>query len=577
MLADQECNQLIKKLKRIFWSFTQSPTAAFWFILLVVTTVVHSATCFASNIYVDRELVSDCTGGNYCSSCRDCSGTDGNAYNTLQKALNNMSPGDTIILRGGTYSFTGTGTNAFEISPSKNGSSWTDGHYNTIRSYDGEWAILDARRHAEVVLGNKGYNENFLKYWLVERLEIRGGSNAGLWFEGGPIRVRYCYIHDNYATSGSANPGGIKGHVLHDSLIEFCYFRNNGMASGSNHNCAHINLYSDYVENPAHVNYEHSVRRNIIRYNYFDDAPVGIKYKNSQWLCRDHTGSDLSRKDYGDRIYNNIFTNIANMAIDARQDFIQIHHNIIDGSDLSIGEAYSGDREPFYACVYNNIVIGGKTGIWHDDDSDGSSYNISSTHRANPNCYFFNNIFENCGNEIDGQNDLNILFTFSKWNESEIDMTKVKVENNLFCPRSDSEEIINLGDNDDDYSASAWRKKLYSDRIFVSQATGLHRAGPPYKCSKDFSVGLNGLNISNGGFGAMHPYLNGVQIPQYIGPSNPLKDSGNAWNPNAPDPDDSGWIDYVLSLSDVNVLESGGSGSGGVPSPPLNLRKTSGN
>lgn len=57
----------------------------------------------AANIYVDGTLGADCTSGNYSTSARTCTGSNGNAYNTIQAAVTAMSGGDDIYLRGGTY------------------------------------------------------------------------------------------------------------------------------------------------------------------------------------------------------------------------------------------------------------------------------------------------------------------------------------------------------------------------------------------------------------------------------------------------------------------------------------------
>ncbi|RME61595.1 MAG: DUF4215 domain-containing protein [Candidatus Dadabacteria bacterium] len=56
-----------------------------------------------NTIYVDATLTQDCISDNYSVSQRDCSGSDGNAYNTIQEAVTNAITGDTIIIRPGTY------------------------------------------------------------------------------------------------------------------------------------------------------------------------------------------------------------------------------------------------------------------------------------------------------------------------------------------------------------------------------------------------------------------------------------------------------------------------------------------
>jgi len=93
-----------------------------------------------------------------------------------------------------------------------------------------------------------------------------------------------------------------------------------------------------------------------------------------------------------------------------------------------------------------------------------------------------------------------------------------------------------------------------------------------YKTNGSFEVG-GATTISNGGKAVSHPYLSGITIPPYIGATNPNKDSGSNWDPNNPDPDDAGWVDYVLSIADINNLKSGGiSQPSTPPNPPSGLK-----
>jgi hypothetical protein len=60
-----------------------------------------------------------------------------------------------------------------------------------------------------------------------------------------------------------------------------------------------------------------------------------------------------------------------------------------------------------------------------------------------------------------------------------------------------------------------------------------------YKLTGNYT--LDGTHhILDSGLAGVHPYLNGVSIPSYIG---------------AVDPNNDGWVDTVLSLSDINNLK----------------------
>ena len=122
-------------------------------LLFLLTTPCLS---WSANIYVDQTLVSDCTSGNYSIANRDCSGSDGNAYNGLQEALLAMADGDDLFLRGGTY--TGTGPYGSDLQDADFYIPYTtDGtpeNHCSIQSYPGEWAVLVGSGDANVVLGH---------------------------------------------------------------------------------------------------------------------------------------------------------------------------------------------------------------------------------------------------------------------------------------------------------------------------------------------------------------------------------------------------------------------------------------
>jgi hypothetical protein len=58
---------------------------------------------WAATLYVDVSLGQDCKAGNYAFANRQCSGSDGSAYTTLDKAESSAGPNDTIMVRAGTY------------------------------------------------------------------------------------------------------------------------------------------------------------------------------------------------------------------------------------------------------------------------------------------------------------------------------------------------------------------------------------------------------------------------------------------------------------------------------------------
>ena len=138
------------------------------FITILVILLI-TGQVFAKTIYVDNTLTTDITDGSYSITNRDNSGSDGNAYNTVREAIDAMVPGDTIMIRGGTYQ---EGT--ISIPYQKNGTSWNEGEYNTICSYPGEWAVLDGENQCDTYGGvlsgftYDGSNQFDKKYWKFD-------------------------------------------------------------------------------------------------------------------------------------------------------------------------------------------------------------------------------------------------------------------------------------------------------------------------------------------------------------------------------------------------------------------------
>ena len=72
-------------------------------ITLMAFTLLASSQVSGLQIYVDGTLASDCTVSNYSITNRACNGSDGDAYNTIQKGVDVLVAGDTLHLRAGTY------------------------------------------------------------------------------------------------------------------------------------------------------------------------------------------------------------------------------------------------------------------------------------------------------------------------------------------------------------------------------------------------------------------------------------------------------------------------------------------
>ncbi len=534
------------------------------FKLVLILVFLGAGAAFAKTIYVDNRLSNNCS-GNYSIANRSCTGSDGDAYIKIQSALDAMNIGDTILIRGGIYrENNGSSSVDIMISPSKNGDSWEPGHFNTLASYPGEWAVIDGEGNAPkgVVLGYKGmsgYSEE-LHYWKFERLEITGGCSpgndsqggAGLWIAGGPVIIRYCYIHDNWDTSELNNPSGLTTYRLQDSIIEYNYFYHNGGNSGNN--CAHVANYSDYRYNDwSSVDINHALRKNEWRYNYFEDGHYGIKNKAIQLLSENGGNGDMLYKGYGDKIHHNIFVNFNKAAILSNQDFQQVYNNIFNSASIDNGEFNSSFR--FHCCYYNNTLIESHFVDW-GQRSDGSFGGFF------PSDHIFNNIWVDAPTGTNETRPVNI----GAYSGTPVNVSNLEIEHNYWYNPASPGSIFYLaaqlgGSNskcgifsvpgfDAEYDVTNYVKSSSEgvDNLFEG-SSGANQ----YITRPSHSTGST--TIATGGRGGGHPYLAGVTIPSYLGATNPVD---RAWVSGVlNDVTSTNWL-RTQSDGDPSWIEGGG-------------------
>lgn len=512
----------------------------------------------AANIYVDNTLASNITNGKYSIANRNATGADGNAYVSIQAAVNSMAAGDDIFVRGGTYL-----EHDIYIPSSKSG---TAANWSTLQSYSNEWAVINGQRqcsgsNVHAVLYNGGFahdgSEVFANYWLFERLEITGGGlagasvapAAGIWWVKGPVTVRYCYIHDNLADNADENPAGFNGCSQQSVLLEYNYFKNNGSTTHEHGNSRNICLTgsTEYSSTPFDENWY--AKSNEIRFNLVDTSgDEGIATKASQWLTSVRNGTDMSRKTWGDKIHHNIVRNARYGAIFYQQDFAQIYNNIVTMSatageedwGIAVRRIRTPDVDTLHTVVYNNTLIG------TDAAAIFNGYDGGSGTPASWWCY--NNIIDKHVDDW-ARNEISVGTEVSSF-----PTTQLHIDRNYFF-RGNNDYVLSVGFTD--YTAptseSAFpgtdeftrRTENANDPLYVG-TTGADQ----YKTRAAHVVEGTAKTIGTSGIGGAHPYLNGVQFPTYLG---------------AADPNSNQWVDKVLSMTNVSVLKAGDSGTDTIP------------
>lgn len=543
---------------------------------------------FAETIYVDQNLSSSCSDGDYSITNRNCSGSDGNAYSTIQAAFSAMVTGDTIYLRGGNYNENfGNSYTAIQCPSEKNGDSWEQGHFNTIASFPGEWAVLDGssnNKYCTIGRADSGHGTSDLDlaFWKFERLEVTGGNKGGFGIWGGPVIIRYCYIHDNGDGTYNENPCGIRTYHLKNSTIEYNWLKDNGGMSGVNQ--AHISIFNDYNDCYSGVNISgrEVPRNNEIKYNYLEgNSFAGIRHKGNGQRLTDEQNPSLVNRNLASKWHHNYIKDSV-YAVQPRIDFIQVYNNICDGGAILLyAQTGSGIKQAFYQVAYNNTFIEDgqgtdhASGIWSTVGYGpatycGIAYPVSSYH---PRLYIFNNI---------------VAGAVSSWNfghitvgsrmasgSNNLNSNDLIIERNLIYEPQDNDHIL-IGrglpgncDYDEGGCTASEYNNLYDSNNYTSSNSGLFTStsgSSRFKVNPNFNVATE-VTIANGG-GGNHPYFSDVTIPPYVG----------AVNPN-----DSDWVDGVLGLASVSALQSSIPGGGDpswvesawrhiVPDPPSNLR-----
>jgi hypothetical protein len=141
--------------------------------------------------YADGQLSSNCTSGNYSIAKRNCTGSDGNAYKSLQDASNASAAGDTILVR----SFAGIYTGSSDQGGVVPKSGTTINNRSVIQGYQGELprisGIGDTNRDSSFIVvkdvifdGINNCNACFgvvsMQFVRLENVEVRDFGGHGM-------------------------------------------------------------------------------------------------------------------------------------------------------------------------------------------------------------------------------------------------------------------------------------------------------------------------------------------------------------------------------------------------------------
>lgn len=329
-------------------------------ILIALCLLAIALPTYGATIYLDGTLGGNCT-GNYSIAARACSGTDGNAYNTLAGANAALAGGDTLYIRAGTYYRAGanTYTGALNVAHAQSGSSGT---HTIVSAYNSEEVIIGTAAdkldyppspyssdyYASPAVTVKAHYVDIIGLKTFGQLMVIGADEGGI---------------DNVLIDGCDVGGGgpwnnqafaLQIHTAYAVTVQNCKIHNSGA--------------SDSSGAPGLGGYAFS---GIIRNNHFYDnyvADISVKDTSNQ------TGRNVE-------IYNNLFTEssiapghdygIRTLTQAPAINNILIHNNVFINKEVGIlpGLNPTGDM-----IFYNNTFVNCTSDIYFWSDSSSGDY-----------------------------------------------------------------------------------------------------------------------------------------------------------------------------------------------------------
>jgi len=333
------------------------------FVLIITSNMVYAQT-----IYVDNQLAAGCT-SNYSIANRNCSGSDGDAYNTLAGAAGAATAGTTVLIREGVFSE--------QLSPQNSGEA---GNYITFKNYQNEVVEITGESLSPAIwieqkdyIAIEGLQVKGVKRWLnalgadyliiennifEQALDAGGSSKTGLFFQScnytkilnnkmhdttqdnlAMIDCDYNLIEGNTLTKGLHALWAFK--CSNYNIIRGNYFHNELQKIGEIYDCDNAGFGSDDFPK---LNSLDDTKYNVVEGNVFaytpssgDTSPyAGIQYAGQNGIIRnnifyDCTGPGLSLTlyggeasfNYGNRLFNNVFYNneLSGIEISGSEDY----------------------------------------------------------------------------------------------------------------------------------------------------------------------------------------------------------------------------------------------------------------
>lgn len=295
-----------------------------WMPLLTLLVGV-SVPVHAANIHIDPTIASDCT-TTYNAATRTCAGGSALAYRTLAAGLGAASPGDVVLLRGGTYG---------QLAPSVSG---TSAQPITIKNYPAETATITGSVVGLWIIGRTDL--------IVEGLTVSSATG-------------FCRLEDSTRI------------ILQNNTFQ------NSTGSGTTAGCKFVRTTHSRVLNNAIINGNDSLLlqdasdRNLVVGNTFTTG------RHSQLSIRCSEYNVIRSNTFANSVQKSIEIYDCDSISDAPERFDSTHHNLIEQNRFTQTADSSSYND------YNAIQHGGqetivRRNVFYNNLGGGLHYNTYS-------------------------------------------------------------------------------------------------------------------------------------------------------------------------------------------------------
>ena len=283
-------------------------------------------------------------------------GTQAAPFATIQHGVNQLAPGDTLLVRGGVYNEAITIWNKYGTSAAP----------IYINEFSGESAIIDGTGTTANAIVAIGGGSSYIRF---DNFEVRNGPNAGIFlYNANNVKVRWNTVHDvggggiqSYTPTASAW-GTNNNIVIHGNTVYHCVLDNSSRNSSGGWQQAISAWRSNQVEITGNYVYENygegidyilSDNGTIKGNTVWDNFSCNIYLDNAQSTKVDSNMISCSNSNY----YRD--GNPAGGVVVANETYTSYGQNVADG-----------------LTVTNNIVLRCQSGFSYGDwEYNGGMHN----------------------------------------------------------------------------------------------------------------------------------------------------------------------------------------------------------